>query len=84
MNEIKDVKSAANYIISVALQRLPPDEVQNLLEEMKAKRVFRDAKYYTRLRQKLKNITTNSKMSNESDQIRELDNEVKQILAYKV
>jgi ribosome biogenesis GTPase A len=60
MNEIKDVKSAANYIISVALQRLPPDEVQNLLEEMKAKRVFRDAKYYTRLRQKLKNITTNS------------------------
>jgi hypothetical protein len=83
MKDIKDVKSATNYILSVALNRLPPDVLQNIIEEFKSRQIFSDAKYYTRLRQKLKEILSNKDTANESDQIKELDSEIRQVLAYK-
>lgn len=83
MENIKTVSDAADFICAVALQKLPPDEVQAIMEELRDRNVFADRKYYTRLRDKIKDITGKAAISETNDLVKELDSEVKQILAYK-
>lgn len=83
MEEIKTVSDATDFICAVALQKLPPDEVQSILDELKQKGVFADPKYYTRLRKKLKDISGKTTISDVDDLTKELDTEVRQILAEK-
>ena len=82
MNEIKTVKDAVNYISAFAIGRLPPDEIQQILEEMKANKVFEDKKYYSRLNQHLKKLSSNEKIMEADELVKELDSEVKNVLAY--
>ena len=82
MQNIKSVGDALDYICAFAIDRLPPDEVQDILEELKANKVFKDAKYYTRLRQKLKQLSTNSNIMEADELVKELDGEINNVLAY--
>lgn len=82
MQNIKNVTDAMNYLTAFAIGRLPPDEVQELLDELKANKVFSDAKYYTRLRQKIKKLTTDNNIMEADELVKELDGEVKNVLAY--
>lgn len=82
MDNITTVKDALNYISAFAIGRLPPDELQQILEDLKANKVFADKKYYSRLNQHLKRLATNDKVLEIDDLVRELDGEVKNVLAY--
>lgn len=82
MQNIKNVTDAMNYLTAFAIGRLPPDEVQELLDELKANKVFSDAKYYTRLRQKIKKLTTDNNIMESDELVKELDGEIKNVLAY--
>ncbi|MDR0421389.1 MAG: hypothetical protein LBH72_00050 [Proteiniphilum sp.] len=83
MERIETVSDAMDYICAVALQRLPPDEVQNILAELKQKGVFENRNYYSRLNKKLKDITGMADISNSDVLTKELDAEVRQVLAEK-
>lgn len=83
MDNIRTVSDAANFVCAVALQRLQHDEVQSIMEELKERNVFADRKYYTRLRDKIKDITGKATITETSDLVKELDSEVRQVLAYK-
>jgi hypothetical protein len=83
MEEIKTVSDATDYICALALQRLPADEVQYIMSEMKQRNVFSDRNYYTRLHKKLKDIAGKAASAEQDDLVKELDGEVRQILAYK-
>lgn len=82
MNEIKTVKDAVKYISAFAIGRLAPDEIQQILEDMKANKVFEDKKYYSRLNQHLKKLSNNEKLTEADELVKELDTEVKSVLAY--
>lgn len=83
MQNIKSVTDAVNYVCAFAIDRLPQDEVQELLDELKENRVFGDNRtYYTRLRTKIKQLTNNTSITETDDLVKELDNEIKNILAY--
>lgn len=82
MDNITTVKDAVNYISAFAIGRLPPDELQQIIEDLKVNKVFADKKYYSRLNQHLKKLATNDKVLEVDDLVRELDGEVKNVLAY--
>ena len=82
MHNITNVRDAVNFISALAIGRLPPDELQQILEDMKANHVFSDKKYYSRLNQHLKKITMSDKVTEEDELVRELDGEIKNVLAY--
>lgn len=82
MNEIKTVKDAVDYISAFAIGRLPPDELHQILEDLRVNQVFDNRIYYSRLNQYLKKITTNSKTMEADELVKELDSEVKNVLAY--
>lgn len=56
--KIKTVSDATDFICAVALQKLSPDDVQNIFDDMKKKQVFSDRKYYTRLKNKLSDMSS--------------------------
>jgi hypothetical protein len=82
MEKIKTVSDAAYYVCAIALQRLPIDEVQDILEALKQRNVFSDRNSLTRLRKKLKEIEEKAAVEPD-DLVKELDGEVRQVLAYK-
>ncbi len=83
IEKIKTVGDAVDYVFAIALQKLQADEVQQLLKEMKERKVFDDPKYYTRLKQKLKNTASKTSITEVNDLVKELDGEIKQVLAFK-
>jgi hypothetical protein len=83
MNQIKTVSDATDFICAIALQKLQPDEVQSILEDMKRQNVFSDPKYYSRLKNKLKDISTKTEITEINSLVMELDNEIRNVLAYK-
>jgi len=83
MEKIKTVSDATDFICAMALQKLNPDEVQNIMEEMKRRNVFEDRKYYTRLKEKIKTIGNKAEFTDVDILAKELDGEVRNVLAYK-
>lgn len=82
MNDIRTVKDATNFICAYALGRLKPDEVLHILEELKANKVFKHPEYYTQLKRKINSLCSNTKGMENSDLIKELDSEIKNILVH--
>lgn len=83
MEHIKTVSDATDYICAFALQKLPADEVQNILEDLKGRKVFKDRTSYTRLKKKLKDIQSKTDITEVDTLVKELDNGVRNVLAYK-
>lgn len=82
MESIKTVSDAKEYIFAITLNRLPADELQGILRDLKANKVFDDPKYYTRLKKKLSDIASKAEILESGELVKELDGEVKQVLSY--
>lgn len=83
VGQIKTVTDATNFIFAIALKKLPPDELQNILDDLKRKNVFQDAKYFSRLKNKLKDISSKAGFTETHSLVKELDTEVRNVLSYK-
>lgn len=82
MNEIKSVKDAKDVLFARLLSQSGKDVITDYLEELKQNNVFKDSKYYTRTKNALLEIGNNPKMAVYDEDIKELDNEVKNVGAY--
>ena len=82
MNEIKSVKDAKAVLFARLLSQSGKDVITDYLEELKQNNVFKDSKYYTRTKNALLEIGNNPKMAVSDEDIKELDNEVKNVGAY--
>lgn len=78
MSEIKTVGDMVNHICAVALQKLPPDEVQNILNDAKQRGVFDDRNDYYRAARKLRGISEKAVISETADLVQELDRSIRQ------
>ena len=58
-------------------------DVDKIFSEMKAKQLFNDRKYYSRLKQSLDSVREKYLTSSTDDAANELDDEVRNVLAYK-
>lgn len=83
MEKIKTVSDAKDFICAIALQKLSPDEVQTIFEDMRQNKIFDDRKYYSRLKAKIKEIANKADVTVINDLAKELDSEVRNVLAYK-
>jgi hypothetical protein len=83
MTKIKTVSEAKDYIFAVALSNMGANDVDRMLTEMKSKGVFADRKYYTRLKKSLEEVSEKFVTTGSNDLARELDDEVRTVLAYK-
>lgn len=83
MRKIKTVSEAKDYIFAVALSNMGANDVEKMLAEMKAKGVFDDRKYYSRLRKAIDEVSEKFVSTGSNDLALELDDEVRTVLAYK-
>ena len=81
MSSVTTVKGACDWLLGYFLNRSDAGEVQQVLETMKSRDVFSDPKYYSRLKRHLKDVAQLAQSSNR-DVVRELDNNVREVLAY--
>lgn len=56
--------------------------VEDYIRELKEASVFKDKKYYSRLKKELQGVATKSDFTEDDDLIKELDDEVKNCGAY--
>ena len=82
MEEIKSVKDAKDVLFARLLSQSGKDVITDYLEELKQNNVFKDSKYYTRAKNALLDIANNQKAAVSDEDIKELDNEVKNVGAY--
>lgn len=79
---IKTPDDAFKQICGVALLNAGQALIDTFISDLKAKNVFIDPKYYTRLKSKIKEVTNLPEISENSDLITELDQNVKQVRQY--
>jgi hypothetical protein len=78
MSEIKTVGDMVDHVCAIALQRLPPDEVRNIIEAAKQRGVFEDRNSYYRATRKVKEIAGKAAISETADLVNELDGAIRQ------
>ncbi len=83
MSKIKTVSDGKDYLLAVALANMEAGDIDRILTEMKAKGVYADRKYYTRLRKSIEAVGNKFTATGGNDLARELDDEVRTVLAYK-
>lgn len=79
-NNIKTPKDGANAIFSLLLQEKGQDYINNILADLKARNTYSDPKYYSRLKDELKKLTTASTNAEQSELIKELDEAVREVM----
>lgn len=79
---VRDVRGAKNWLLGYLLSHTNASSVDEVLRAMKERKVFSDAKYYTRLRRDLREQIQKVGKECENDLIRELDSCVRSVLAY--
>ena len=82
MNEIKTVKDAQEALMALLISQSDQVQITAFLSGLKEARVFDDRKNYTRLKNKIKEISNKADFTVTDDFIKELDNEIKNIGAY--
>lgn len=80
MSEIKTVGDMVDHVCAIALQRLPPDEVRNIIEAAKERGVFEDRNSYYRATRKVKEIAGKAVISETADLVNELDGAIRQVV----
>lgn len=73
ITEIKSPKDAINAFIARMMSRQDKDEIANYIDELKSYGVFKDPKCYTRLKNKLKEISSCADFLSTDEDGRELD-----------
>lgn len=82
MDDIKTVSDGYEYICAIALNRMTPGELQGMLNALKAKKVYDHPTYYTRLKKMIADTKCKLEISKNDELVKELDGEVRQVLAY--
>lgn len=82
MNEIKTVSDAFDVLVARLINQSDQTEIAGFLEELKDAKVFTDKKYYTRLKNKIQEVSTKASITAPDELIKELDDEVKNVGAY--
>lgn len=82
MNNIKTVKDAYDVLTARLISQEDPNFINNYIAELKGANVFKDPKYYTRLKRTLKAITAKANFTESDELIRELDDDIKNCGAY--
>ena len=82
MGKIKYVKDARDVLMSKLLNKAGEGVVEDFIRDLKEASVFKDPKYYSRLKKELQGIATKSDFTEDDDLIKELDDEVKNCGAY--
>lgn len=82
MSEIKTVSDAFNVLVARLISQSGQSQIAAFLEELKNANVFDDRKCYTRLKNKIVEVANKASVSVSDEDIRELDNEIKNIGAY--
>ena len=83
MSEIKTVSDGYNLLMSRFIFKSDHNEVESYLKELKSNKVFRDSKYYSLLKKKLREVASKSSITESNELITELDNEVKKVSIYQ-
>lgn len=82
MEHIKTPKDAEDMIFGVLLNKCGQGEIENIIADMKARKVYPDPKYYSRLKKKLTVLANKPEISEHSELIAELNNNIKSIKDY--
>ncbi len=82
MSSIKTVKDAQDVLMALLISQSDQGQISMFIEDLKQARVFEDRKNYTRLKNKIKEISNKAGVTVSDDLINELDNEIKNIGAY--
>ena len=82
MNDIKTVTEAFNALVAELIASADKAQITAFMDELKAANVFADRKYYTRLKQRIDQVAAKGCLSLESEDVKELDNEIKNAGAY--
>lgn len=83
MENLKTVSDCVAYICAFALQRVPAEELQQLMCDLKDARILNNRTDYARLKKKVKDLSTKADITEADTLVKELDAEVRQVLAYK-
>lgn len=79
MDSIKTPKDAERMIFGLLLNMAGQGEIENIISDLKAEKVYQDPKYYSRLKKKLLDIANQTEISERSELINELDQNIKAI-----
>lgn len=82
MGEIKTVSDAFDVLVARLINQSDQGIISSFLEELKGAKVFEDRKNYTRLKNKIKEVTTKAGVTVSDELIKELDDEIKNAGAY--
>ena len=75
-------KQGREWILGYCLNRLPAQEIENILQTMRERGIYTDAKYYSRLKSELTKCRLQVKQDIGEDIMTELDNNVRNVLIY--
>ena len=70
MEEIKSVKDARDVLMSKLLNKAGEGVVEDFIRDLKEASVFKDPKYYSRLKKELQGIATKSDFTEDDDLIK--------------
>ena len=79
---VKDVRTAKEWLLGFLLSHQDATNINEVLLSMKEQKTFPDAKYYSRLRKDLQEAVAKVGSDTQNDLIRELDNNVRNVVAY--
>ena len=82
MTNIKTVSDAYDVFVARLIAQSDQSQIAGFLDELKANNVFTDRKCYTRLKNKIEDVSTKAGVTMSDELIRELDDEVRNVGAY--
>lgn len=82
MDEIKTVNDAFEVFVARLICQSNQSTITGFLDELKDAQVFADRKCYTRLKNKIQDISTKASVTVTDELIRELNDEIKNVGAY--
>ena len=81
MTDIKKVSDAEKALLAIFINQ-NRKQTEDFLDSLKQNDVFKDKKYYSRLNRRLNNIASNENFSVVNEDVKELDDAVKNTVAY--
>lgn len=82
MNQIKTVTDVFDVLVARLISQSDKTQIAGFLDELKANNVFTDRKSYTRLKNKIEDVSTKAGVTMSDELMKELDDEVKNMGAY--
>ena len=82
VGNMKTPNDAIEMIFGMLLLKTGQSEIDFIINDLKTKNAFSDPKYYSRVKAKIKDIMNKPEITEKSDLIKELDQNVKQIIQY--